>query len=858
MKTLKIGLMAMFCLNLTLYSQSIPDSIKTADVINVAYQDRMDELYQNVDLTQVPSGILYDRGFPFITLDAFDGRITDSSKANSVAFGLAYAAITSMVIDSSAELPNPEAYMSIMDTVTPLSDVIPIVGLHQIYHKLDPLSLEDSLLIMVDSNFVDVLGRSRSPYLQKELFLFAPVELTANNAAFSFYFDSNLFYTNTGKTISSLKIDIGNGQGYQSISFDQNIPMVFTESGKHNFKVQLIYTDSTIYYSHFDIIVRESALRGVGVVPDIVHHIGSLPPTFDFPSMELLYKGRGGGTINVFLACGHERIEKPFIWAEAYNPSVGAIQANLSEADIIDRLDHADGYYEGEPLLDFLTSNGYDIIILDYDNGTDYLPLTAEFIKEAIRWVNLQKLSAGSNAKNMILGQSMGGVCTAQALREMENEEEDHEVETFIIFDSPIRGVNIPLAAQASLLDMSTVWVNKPLSLDDRFLFQYIDVVKDILTLLYEPATRTMVTEQVSILSPFGGSSFNVQDMMDDAFGFETDHLYDDYYDYFHGEMGGLPEECEVIAMTNGSEKGEAGEHYYEPGELMLHANLNNFVIGSIVAGLLDDALGDEDLAIFESDVMAGGIGLLLWTSGILITSIDIKFYAMKDEPDFKYYRHHSEVNIFGISVVSHWTRAFKTDGLEVDNAPGGYFGLGNRPIFFDDESLPSVALSTFKLNTWCFTPTGSVLNYFDPTTSETWKSNLSRVYSNPAYDVTFNLTKGLDSYLSNSIEPVYPENPGVPYKNTAHTWFTSEQTQYLLYHLIGGAKLTTSLTYGTTYNYGRSALTPVTDFESSLPILTSSILDNSLTVTGTHLYVNAADNIGLTPNYRSFGYGYG
>ena len=44
----------------------------------------------------------------------------------------------------------------------------------------------------------------------------------------------------------------------------------------------------------------------------------------------------------------------------------------------------------------------------------------------------------------------------------MENDFEDHEVETFIIYDSPMRGVNIPLAAQASLLDMATLRVDKP------------------------------------------------------------------------------------------------------------------------------------------------------------------------------------------------------------------------------------------------------------------------------------------------------------------------------------------------------------------------------------------------------------
>lgn len=840
MKTLTLGFLTLLCLNFA-RSQSVPDSLKLADSLNLAYENRMDEIFDGMDLTQVPSGILYDRGFPFIELGAFDGRITDSSKANSIVFGLSYASITSMIIDSTVVLPNPEGYMSVMDTITPNSDVISVVGLHQIYHQLDTLSLIDSLVAKVDSNLVDVPGRSRSPYIEKELFLFAPVELTANNAIFSLYFDSNHFYSNTGKTISSLNIDVGNGQGYQAINFDQNIPVTFSESGKHNFKVRLTYSDATVYYSHFDIIVREAAFRGVGDEPDIVHSIGILPPEIGgFP-------GRGAGTVNVYLACGHERIEKPFIWAEAYNPSVGAIHANLTREDIIDRLDHVDGFYEDKSLLDYLTENGYDIIVLDYAYGTDFLPRTAEFIKESIRWVNTQKHSAGSNAKNIILGQSMGGVCTTEALREMENDNEDHEVETFIIFDSPIRGANIPLAAQASLLDMSLVWVNKPLSFDDRYLFQYIDVVKDILTLYYEPATRTMMTQQCEGLKPFGGSTYNPQSIMG-VFGFDTDHLYDSYYNYLHGGMGGMPETCEVIAMANGSRKGALGEHEYEAGDLILHADVNNFVIGSIIAGLLDEAISDEDLDIFDSDIMAGGIGLLLWTVGIT-ADIDIKFYAMKDEEDFKYYRHFSFVNTFGITVVSHWNRAFMTDGVEVDNAPGGFFGLQNQGIYFDPESIVADALSTFELHTWCFTPPGSVLNFYDPSGSEDWRDNVSRSYNNPYFDLTFDLTRGLDGYLCNSTEPEFTAEPGVNYKNTAHTWFTSEQTEYLLYNLVGAAELETSLlTYGTTYNYGKSALTPTTDFESSLPIRTSPILDHSLTVNGTKLYVNANDEIGLTP----------
>lgn len=164
--------MALLCLNFSSIAQGIPDSIQSLDSVNIAYQNRLADIFANVDLTEVPSGILYEHGFPFISLDAFNGQITDSSKANNMIFGLAYASLSSMTVDSTIALPAPEDYRSISDTVTPLSNVIPIVGLHQIYHQIDSTSLEDSLFTMVDSNLVDVIGRPRSPYIEKELFLF--------------------------------------------------------------------------------------------------------------------------------------------------------------------------------------------------------------------------------------------------------------------------------------------------------------------------------------------------------------------------------------------------------------------------------------------------------------------------------------------------------------------------------------------------------------------------------------------------------------------------------------------------------------------------------------------------------------
>ncbi len=93
------------------YSQWTTDSIvHPADSVHQEYRQRMIEMYEHVDLSQVPSGILYDRGIPFITFEPFQGVANDSSEATELSFGLAYASLSSMSVDSTKSLPNPGFY----------------------------------------------------------------------------------------------------------------------------------------------------------------------------------------------------------------------------------------------------------------------------------------------------------------------------------------------------------------------------------------------------------------------------------------------------------------------------------------------------------------------------------------------------------------------------------------------------------------------------------------------------------------------------------------------------------------------------------------------------------------------------
>ncbi|MFT5821645.1 MAG: hypothetical protein ACI8ZM_002899 [Crocinitomix sp.] len=849
MKTCVITLLVILVSNNLSFGQEIPAYIRDADSVNIAYEAQMQERYDSLDYFYLPTGRLYERGFSFVNIVPFNGQITDSSKSNLIIFSLAYAAITSMTVDDAQALPAPSSYRDIMDTIHSNSDIIAIAGMHQLYNSISPNALEDNLLTVSGSSFLDVLPRAESPYLNKEVFMFAPSEMILDNPSFSLYFDSNLFYSNAGKSIDSLWIDTGHEMGYLAVDFDENIQLTYTESGRKTIQVKLQYSDGTVYFSHFDLLVRSVAFRDVDDLPDFTHLIPSLNYEVD-PSL-----GRGAGNVYTYLACGHDRIEKPFIWAEAFNPAVGSIPANLTKEDILMRLAHVESEIEGKTLLQYLQDNGYDIVILDYKDGADYLPRTAEFIKESIRYVNQQKAMVGSNALNIILGQSMGGVCTMQALKEMENDGEEHQCEKFIIFDSPIMGANIPMSAQASLLDMASLWVNRPYSPSYGMLYEYVELVEDIVRLLYLPATRTMMVRQcndvyVGIDGTPASEVFSTTLEEETGGPLRTEHLYTDHYDYLHNEMGGMPTECEVMSITNGSREGPAGMQDFDAGDLIIHANVDNMILGSLIAGYLQEDLEDEDLDMFDTDVMSGTYGLLLWAVGIGI-DVDIRFYAMENSTDFEYYKSDLEVSapLALLPVIFHHNNAITSSGLEIDHVPGGFFGIKNQGVFFEPDGPVDLALSTFKMHTWCFTPTGSVLNYHGET--GTWLTDPTRAYTDNYADITANKTRGITSYMSNSETPEFTGDPlHDSYKNTAHTWFTEESSQYLIYHLIGSNELEgIDVMTSKSFNFGRSELTPSTDFTTSPPIRTTSILDHSLFVNNTDFNVNNNDLIGLTPS---------
>jgi hypothetical protein len=118
------------------FAQNFEDyTIEIQDSVDYDFYEKTQEILEYLDLTEVTSNILYERGFPFVMMDPFKGNSSDTSRSNLITFSLAYASLYSMALNTQARLPEPLAYTQWVDNVNSKSDTIPLMFLHVNYHR---------------------------------------------------------------------------------------------------------------------------------------------------------------------------------------------------------------------------------------------------------------------------------------------------------------------------------------------------------------------------------------------------------------------------------------------------------------------------------------------------------------------------------------------------------------------------------------------------------------------------------------------------------------------------------------------------------------------------------------------------
>lgn len=832
---------------------SMSQTMDVIDDLQSTPQQQFATMVQNVNMQSATTGLMLDQAMPLEVIENYDGQaLTADNMATTFNFCKMYAMLSSMALNNNQSLPHPSVYTAAIEAVP--KNEIHLGVLHYNYNQFREDALQLNLLSTDGQQFFDVPNRPFDPIISNETFMVAPNCQRVSSFSHTFKMPSALYFTNSNKTISSVSVDFGDGNGARQVSVDQAVPVNYQSFGTKEIVTTIYFTDQTSVTAHCKFqIVDTSAPKYNWGSPDM-----ELTLTADkgFTTPDGPFEV-GSADVSVFLACGHESIQKPLIWVEGFNPTVTNLDLDYGFGMMQSIL--GSGSVGGTNIRDLCDRQGYDLIYVDFEQGGDWIQKNAYTVEKVIKWANQQKKANGSSEKNVVMGESMGGVVARYALRDMEIDGLDHETEIYMSLDSPHKGANVPLSAQYAVKHIpyikisgtplheflpaleavelpDEIWIlpggaDLPITFGPILGFTInftipgaVDLpdpdfpaFPDLLmgeNILNTPAARQMLIYR----APDDFSNQTGTDLQ------QATHL-SFYAEY---EAMGVPQNCEVYMMSDGSnEGGTAGQQEFGP-----HAQLINiFFNGS-----------DYDDFLVENTDMGW---LRFFTGG----KIKFEMYALPNYTGVKkkIYHGHFAIKVLGLPVVSFSHKTVKVQEVRpYDSAPGGVYTLTN---FFqiDPATIPILQTAMDNGNIavdasgFDFIPSYSSIDlpssYADDPYADLSNLNLMNSLSSADRVVMFDGTVSMSDIWFDPLT----------LNNEIHVNFYDESSDYFALHMIGNNDVNAATTWASgSYNFGVGNWGPFDNYTNMDFKRTVSYIDNLDHITGTgQVYVNMSNKIG-------------
>ena len=665
---------------------------------------QIDHALAPLSMIPVTSGILLDRTLPLFPPELIGGSTTsDSVRMDIGLLDATYRSIYAARIPGFTGLASPEsAYAGALSQHND-SGTVPIVLAALEFHRFvdDPIgtglldTISGQLNHAPNTNPTDAYTTGR---------VYA-------SGLYRYIVDQQVTFTlpvanligNVPVNQSTIEIDADDGLGFRTLNPGSTLAVSYTGEGDRVMKIRFADTTGTEVVHYHRIRVVNT---GAGNIRDDRGGLRGGTLTFDCPPgciCDDITGDDGKATIrySIRLSCLNEdgtrstditKLKRPLIildgidltWTEnsfSMNELIGGRQRGLLFRDSL--------ISNNQSLGQILDANDYDIILLDYHDHHTRIEYNAAAFQAVLRHINTVKQANGSTFKNIVLGISMGGVVGRYGLREMEINGEDHDVETYIPFDSPMQGANIPLMGQAALTHVLSIAGSfiVPLSILDFLGFNFaetalngIESVNGFYLVLNSIAARQML-------------KYHINDVL------ATDHYA--FYNKLQNEMGPL-QNCRTVGISNGSGNGSAGGGEMGAGEL------------------------------------AFGIGYRSFTSEWLGTSIviDIKgFTAPGSGSDNEIYNGLVRIKILsGLVKYENYLRVKGPPNMKpIDTCPGGTIGILAAGEDVRNITLPQSL--TLNAENFCFIPTVSALDVQGIGSDLIHPDLLSSDFSSTSYD---------------------------------------------------------------------------------------------------------------------------
>jgi PA14 domain/Secretion system C-terminal sorting domain/Putative serine esterase (DUF676) len=387
-------------------------------------------------------------------------------------------------------------------------------------------------------------------------------ELFQGNIQFKISPDFEL--SNINNPIKELEIDFKDGKGWQKYDYkEQLIQHQFTKIGETSIGIKVISKRGT-YVTNCPLKVHFL----IRPVPSLINSVTAPKIKNDIVKAGKVSESVAGADYAIYLGCDG-LLDKPIIIAEGFD-ALG----NVSLTDIVTK------YF---PHMQMFFNNGYDFIFVKYHNPRDYISNNAQVLKRVINDINGKKVG---NNKMAVIGESMSGLVARWALREMENQGQNHNVDKFIAFDSPHKGANVPPGMVAMRL---AAWD----ALETSIVVAIFNAFNPIIQVINAPAAEELLLFQRDV----GG---DIQKGI--------------RFDIFRQELanlgnGGYPAQCKNIAFLNGALSGRQNTNFaggdINPGDKIFDLEWNSNGGIAICYAFLDCWTNriNQDTKVYDGDL---------------------------------------------------------------------------------------------------------------------------------------------------------------------------------------------------------------------------------------------------------------
>ena len=363
--------------------------------------------------------------------------------------------------------------------------------------------------------------------------------------------------------VANLFLDAGDGLGWTDLQIGESVPVSYTETGTKTLRVAAELADGQMLYAAASLEV--AALSTVdptttielttsfgltGVVNNVSallyvlkapgNMLGYQPSTQTFAkSSSRIISGTGYSTYST-------QLRSPVLVCEGF--------------DMFGEMDWDELYaiLNKEGLAETLGSHGRDLLVLDFGEATRDIFENAAVAALAVEYTTWNRLNFTD--KFTVIGASMGGLVTRIALKKIEDSpnnfllDSQNHIDTWISFDSPQTGANIPLGVQEFCDFFGCVATQTKGGIFYDEIYQGLIGPLEYKQKIDTPAARQMLIAHQS-----------------------TTTIPSNSYEAFYNSLAaiGYPSIPKRVAICNGA--GENVRHPFQPGEQIVNWLYENY-----------------------------------------------------------------------------------------------------------------------------------------------------------------------------------------------------------------------------------------------------------------------------------------